>query len=187
MDAQEIVRLLEAPTPDRRPLIARIEKAATTEDLLQALRETKSAHTRLILVYSLGERRDPAALSSLVAALDDAVPNVRSAAADSLGKIGASEVGAVLLQRFASERDVSVREMIASALGGVGHAPAVPALIEALTDSSAALRGCAAWSLGALQAREAEDALEAALKGENSQYAKDRITEALSIVRNTSG
>lgn len=64
----------------------------------------------------------------------------------------------------------------------VRHKPAIPLLIEALSDPHAALRGLAAWSLGVLRAEEAVDALRHALAKETDGYPIARMEEALALI-----
>jgi HEAT repeat protein len=59
--------------------------------------------------------------------------------------------------------------------GAVGHRPALSLLIEALKNPVGMLRGCSAWSLGALTAQEAAAALHQALAAEDDAYARTRL------------
>ena len=72
--------------------------------------------------------------------------------------------------------------MLAAALGAVGYRPAIPLLVKALTNSDANWRGSAAWSLGALQAHEAVNALQSVLRFECHPYAMARMREALNTI-----
>jgi len=65
------------------------------------------------------------------------------------------------------------------ALGAVGYRPAIPTLIDLLLAQTGMLRGCAAWSLGALGATQARHPLQEALAREAHPYAQERMRVAL--------
>src|SRR5579884_2739940 len=70
---------------------------------------------------ALGNTLDRAAVPALAQALrEDTHPMVRGHAAWALGRIGGNEAFAHLRERLALEQDVSVREELARALGGIG-------------------------------------------------------------------
>ncbi len=68
------------------------------------------------------------------------------------------------------------------ALGNSGDRQAVPALIGALHDNESLVRGHAAWALGRLGSKEAEDALQQALRSEEDVEARQEILYALSLL-----
>ena len=84
--------------------------------------------------------RESLTLAELTEALDAAGTSVSNAALSHL------EIGFVLRR----DRDATVREHAASALGRLGDRRAVPALTEALRDESAVVREHAASALGRL-------------------------------------
>jgi epoxyqueuosine reductase len=67
------------------------------------------------------------------------------------------------------------------ALGNSGNQEAVPALIGALHDQEALVRGHAAWALGRLQGLEAYQALQAALMSEEDTEVQQEIHCALAM------
>ena len=81
-----------------------------------------------------------------------------------------------------AKRDGFVRN-VAVALGNSRSPEAVPALVRALHDASALVRGHAAWALGRIGSAEAGEALEAARRVESDPEAAEEIELALSDLR----
>ena len=71
----------------------------------------------------------------------------------------------------------------AVALGNSGDRAAVPALVRALGDEEALVRGHAAWALGQLGGAQAQAALEEALESEEEGEVREEIEEALKTLR----
>ena len=69
------------------------------------------------------------------------------------------------------------------ALGNIGDQQAVPALISALHDHEALVRGHAAWALGRIGGEEAKQALQLALSAEEDQEVQKEIRSALADIR----
>ena len=69
---------------------------------------------------------------------------------------------------------------VAVALGNIGSAEAVPALIRALNDEEPLVRGHAAWALGRIGTPEARDGLRRRLSVEENGDVKTEIEEAMS-------
>jgi HEAT repeat protein len=185
LNAEYIIQLLEVSTDDRRPVVKLVSKNASITELVIAL-QNSTGLVRQILCDILGERQEQLAIPVLINCLNDTSPGVRSSTADALGKIGDSSAGEALLKRFdGTEKDTGVRQMLGIALGAVGYKPAIPFLIQALKDTDTTLRGCAAWSLGVLKAKEAEVSLEQALliTEKTELYTVNRIQEALKTIR----
>lgn len=67
------------------------------------------------------------------------------------------------------------------ALGNSGDQQAVPALIGALHDEEALIRGHAAWALGRIGGEQAQLALDTAQNGEQDEEVQQEISYALSI------
>jgi epoxyqueuosine reductase len=65
-------------------------------------------------------------------------------------------------------------------LGNLGDPAAVPALIEALADRAALVRGHAAWALGRLKTQDARAALRSRLAAERDAWVRSEIEQALS-------
>lgn len=103
-------------------------------------------------------------VESLVAALDDANPNVRRNAAWAIGEVRGGQTvnreNAVepLIATLLDE-DEWARKAAAFSLGEIRSAQAVEPLIATLKDASANVRETAAWSLGEIKDGRATDAL----------------------------
>jgi HEAT repeat protein len=152
--------------------------------LVDALRAASGEHPRIVLCDALGFRHEQAAVADLIACLEDESARVRSSAADALAKIADPAAGERLMARFElPDPDLGVRRTLISALGAVGHRPAIPLLIRWLGNPDPSQRGAAAWSLGAMRAQEAMTALEEALRVERIPYPRERIGEALRALR----
>ena len=156
-----------------------IKAAAAISEMVIALQTADDPLARQILCDILGELHAVEAVLPLIACLDDLSSRIRSAAADALAKIGDVTAGAALLDHYQQETDLPVKRMFAAALGAVHYQAAIPALIEALTDADASLRGTAAWSLGNLKALEAGTALRDALNQQTTPYAIECMQVAL--------
>lgn len=180
LKAKQIIRLLEAPVGQGYLIMPRIRNEASNEQLIEALKISPEPDMRQTLCDLLGVRHALAALPALIKCLDDPSADVRSSAADALAKIHNPSAGGALMRRFVKqEEDMGVRRMLAAALGAVSYRPAIPVLIAALNHSDGSLRGSAAWSLGALKATEAAEALQQAVSHETHSYAYTRMREAL--------
>ena len=186
LTAERIIQLLEAPTEDRRPMDRVLRKEAHVKELVTALemsleKSEVSDLTKRIICYYLGERHSKRAVPALISALQNPSATVRSSAADALAKIGDPKAGAALYEQFISEESIGAQHMLAAALGAVGYEPAIPVLIQALKHPNEVLRGCAAWSLGALDAKEALEPLQEALALEmdTDSYAEEQMRDAL--------
>jgi epoxyqueuosine reductase len=87
-------------------------------------------------------------------------------------------------QRFAgravlrAKRDGLIRNACV-VLGNLGDARAIPALAKALDDSSALVRGHAAWALGRLGSATAQAALRGRLSSEQDDWVLDELRAAL--------
>ena len=124
------------------PVFARM--AACTHYLHEKFPEAFRNDTDLKrrLVEALGKLGDPQAVPPLIKALGDDWDDVRRAAAEALGRIGAPAVPPLIQALGDSDRDV--RAVSAEALGKLGDPRAVPALIQALGDSDRDVRRAAA-------------------------------------------
>jgi epoxyqueuosine reductase len=69
---------------------------------------------------------------------------------------------------------------VAVALGNIGSAEAVPALIRALDDEEPLVRGHAAWALGRIGTTEPADTLRRRLGREKDIHVRSEIEEAIS-------
>ena len=175
----QIISLLEEPTEDGIPVYREIRRRASVRNLIEALQIATSPLTRQNLCDILGERHAVSALPTLVKALRDPSDGVRHSAADALAKIGKESAGPALLDALWIEEDDGTRQMMALAVGAVRFGAAIPTLTGLLMDPSAKVRGCAAWSLGALEAKEAQIKLQQALAQETCSFAERSMREAL--------
>lgn len=75
---------------------------------------------------------------------------------------------------------------VATALGNWGSAEAVPALIAALGDDEALVRGHAAWALGRIGSSAAREALRARLVDEQDAWVREEVEAALGEVEDGS-
>lgn len=152
--------------------------------LIDTLDAASTDHARVILCDVLGWRHERCAVLRLIALLEHESFKVRSAAADALAKIGDPCAGEALLRRLQlPDPDIGVRRMLLAALGAVSCHEAIPLLIEYLQNPDPSQRGSAAWSLGAMRVAEALPALEHALRHERIWYPKERMVEAIRLIR----
>jgi hypothetical protein len=116
---------------------------------------------------ALGERHAPDAVVRALQGLGDSSPDVREAAAWTLGQVGAATSTSVdgLIRALGDEDDV-VRGLAALALREAGRAalPARDALVARLSDDEAGVRMMAAEALGRLRDPATIDALIAACR-----------------------
>ncbi len=180
-DPQDILDALAGRPADT------VRRLRATEDgalLVAALREATTDDARQLLCDVLGFRHERGAVDVLVEHLTSASSGVRSSAADALAKIGDRQAGpALLAQLIAPEPDPGAFRMIVVALGAVGHRESISVLVPMLDSSNPSLRGSAAWSLGALAASEALQALSEALRRETNQYPTARMREAIAALQ----
>jgi epoxyqueuosine reductase len=73
---------------------------------------------------------------------------------------------------------------VAVALGNIRNCEAIPALIHALDDTEALVRGHAAWALGRIGSREAGEALQRRLAIEQDSEARSEMDDALRVLSN---
>jgi len=76
---------------------------------------------------------------------------------------------------------------VAVALGNLRSTTAVPALIGALRDQEALIRGHAAWALGEIGNRDATAHLERAFRSEQDSEARDEMGAAIAALNATDG
>jgi HEAT repeat protein len=183
MDAQEIIRMLEESTKDRRSVKHQIDELASLEELIEAVKQAKMDLTKQILCELLGNRHDDSVVDVLLPFLQDDSLGVRGEAADALARIGNTRAGKPLMDNLFIEADPGMQRALVLALGAVGYNPAIPYLIGLLGNPDETLRGCAAWSLGALKAKAAESRLLEAFETEIDEYARNRMSEALVAIR----
>jgi hypothetical protein len=107
--------------------------------------------------------------------LDNPLAPVRWAVANTLRQAGAVSAGPAPLARLdLPETDLDTRRMLIRALGAVHYTPAIPTLTARLCEPDPQQRGAAAWSLAALDAREAIPAVVNAYASERDRHARKR-------------
>jgi HEAT repeat protein len=162
---ETIVSALDEETPDRRPLMWRLERKAPAAALIGALERADRPLTRQLLADLLGFRLVRSAVPVLVGALDDPEVGVRASAVDALGKILgygprpaptglAGEASAALRRRWAVEESAAVRSVLAASLALTGDPSVRPVLERALDDADEQVRSAAEWALARLAAEE---------------------------------
>jgi HEAT repeat protein len=124
---------------------------AAARAALAAAVSDPSAAVRAAAVRSLGRvETGPRAAALLVARLEDPAETVRWRAAEALAAVPLSASVVDPLVRIAARADSPGRAGAAATLGRLGRQakPAVSALVSALDDPRAEVRGRAAWALG---------------------------------------
>jgi HEAT repeat protein len=162
---------------------------------------------RAAAAFALGDMAAPSSIPALKAALDDRSRDVRSAAARSLGRLGAVDAVPRLVDGFvsravprgvggfallniggaaraelrglASHDEAAVRSATAELIGFVGTPADALLLIGMLRDLAAEVRGAAAVALGRVGAESAVVALRAALE--------DRVPQVRTAVAQSLG
>jgi HEAT repeat protein len=101
--------------------------------------------------FEAGRRGMRKAAELLRALLDSPEPDVRSAAAEALGKVGDGSAGNDLARLLADKKQpVFVRDTCAYALARLAYAPALDVLISALRDPNQTLRNCASAAVSVI-------------------------------------
>lgn len=156
-----------------------LPRHTTIRTLILSLQQCTDPRASRILCELLGERHAKSAISVLLTCLTHDDPDVRYEAADALATIHEPATGPALFTHLTAERETSVQARLVLAIGAVGYRSTIPYLIWALSASDASIRASAAWSLGALKASEAGDALEKAHANETDAYARKQMMDAL--------
>ena len=165
--AQRIIRELERPRADRRPLMRRIQAEVSTGVLCSALMLTENKHTRLLVTTIVARRCDPAAIDTLLGVSDDSDDAVRQEVAYAIGKIFGyvadpppeHERGRVLshlLTWWKTETYSGARSMLAQTLALIGDRSAYPVLVAAASDDDPSVRRQAMWLLARLDSRSVQ-------------------------------
>lgn len=139
--------------------------AATTDDLAAGCADPDPVVRRRTAALAVGFTAVP-----LVPLLDDAAPTVVEQAAWACGERSPAEPGAVeRLARLTSEHgDPLVREAAVAALGAIGDAAGLPAILTA-TEDKPAVRRRAVLALAPFEGAEVDAALDRALEDRDWQ------------------
>lgn len=143
---------------------------------------TVRSHAALILGI-LGTSAGEGVVSALTEALGDPEPEVRSAAAEALGKLGddaAASVPAIRSRLTDASSNVRLKALEAVYIIGAPDTVMLPVLRNALSDSDASVRAAAAYMLGGLRA-DAAPALDAILVALGDGEADVRVAAVFAI------
>jgi hypothetical protein len=165
-DVTAVPYLLAALTTSR-PLpsgiigMALLDLGATALPALREALEAGPAPSRALSASLLGLHGDVPATPALTAAVGDAdfPAEIRRAAAEALGRIGAPQAGEVLGRVAAFGSDPALRRAAAEALGRIGDPDSVPALAAGMAAADLSVRAACADALAAI-GREGRDRLE---------------------------
>lgn len=146
----------------------------TLEAALRDVAASRDARQRCAAAHALGDVTAPddrrRAVEVLIAALDDAHPDVRAAAALSLGDLGDHEAVEPLIAALDNGVPLA-RQAAAMALGKLGAARAFEALAAQLREGPPDMRFQAATSLVEIDAERSYDLLVAALDDADAEVA----------------
>jgi HEAT repeat protein len=184
-DTAHVFPALSAGLTDASPLcragvaeaLGRLGGEAACQALRGALADPDSG-VRAAAASALGASNDVTSVSSLLPRLADPTPDVRIAAARALGRIGDVGAAAPLAAALTQPRQpLLVRRALAAALARVPHPEVQPALLAALEDPDAQVRGYAAQALGQVGNEAAWTALQA-IQGDNSPLLRGTVNGA---------
>src|SRR5688572_13425870 len=131
----------------------------------------------------LANLRRPEASRAAAAALNDASPTVRAAAAHALISLPNQEAAPLLLPLL-KDKEEFVRREVAFALGATRHPSAISALVDLLNrDKQRSVRAAAAVALGEIGDGAAGPALSQIITGDSSKKQKSRSDEEEFVVR----
>ena len=128
------------------PNVDELEAKRDVPGLIKALGYEKDSGVRSAAAIALRQTGDPRVVQPLMAALKDVDEEVRLAAAQALGEIGAAAVEPLIVAL--NDADEDVRKIAATALCKIGDTRAVDPLISALKDVSEGVRMIAVEALG---------------------------------------
>ena len=147
------VRLTEA-----KPEVSRQH----VEGLVRVLKEAENFGEKRRAADELGGIGEPAT-ESLIALLNDKVPQVRAYSAGALGSMKSERVIGPLIEVL-RDSDSYVRRTAAGSLGRVGSPLAIPSLVEAMRDPKKDVVGAAVRALGGIRHRDVVPHLIRALR-----------------------
>lgn len=127
--------------------------------LVDAWRIAETSYSREILCNFYALRKARSAIGVLVEALRDKDEGVRAAAAHALGSLRVLEAGPPLLDALRTEKAMTPKRWMTSALGACGFAGAANDLIAMLDEKDSLLKTQAIWALGELRVDGARERL----------------------------
>lgn len=135
---------------DKGQRLLRIYQAKERGDSDYLVKALTDSELRDAAVRALGDVGDPIAIEPLMPLLDARDPQVRAAAADSLGKLQAKGAVSRLIDIAENDSEVWVAEWAMNSLGAIGDPSAIRPLVELLSDCRRRVRRGAAIVLGRL-------------------------------------
>jgi len=154
-------------------------------DLLDGALSAPDPHQCAVFLHALGNTADPSLRSDIVPFLNDPAPGIRSAAAETLGRLGTNEIVAdELMLRFEQERSSTVRGAIAEALLS-WEEPSLPATesiraaIQVESDEDARYNMARFLAQNLATFPENRVVLENLLRTEQSQRIRQKVAEML--------
>lgn len=123
--------------------------AQRVDDLAQILKEADNFGEKRRAAGELARIGEPA-MESLIALLNDPVPQVRAYSAGALGGMESERVITPLIALL-HDSDSYVRRTAAGSLGGTGSPLAIPSLVEAMQDPKKDVVGAAVRALGEIK------------------------------------
>lgn len=124
------------------------------------------------IVRSVLNSHFPASYHILSQALHDKDSNVRFAAAEEIGTARLGELVPALMRLVQTDSDYMVRVAAIESLGTIADRRAVSALLDALKDRNALVRGWSATALSQFPTADVIDALRQAIISEKSHFVK---------------
>ena len=154
--------------------------------LLDGAYSAADTHQRAVFLHALGNTGDPdpSIRNNVVPFLSDAAPEVRAAAAKTLGRLGTGQVAGQLLQSFEHEQNDVVRGAITGALA-VWEAPSLTAVksvratIRNERDDNVRYNMALLLGKSMEQYPENRAVLEKLLGGEQSKRIRQQVAEML--------
>jgi HEAT repeat protein len=140
------------PLPSGIVGMALLDLGTSALPALRTALETGSAPARALAAGVLGLHGDVPATGALTAALDDeqSSPDVRRAAAEALGRIGAPQAAPALSRVTVLGGDPALRQAAAEALGRIGDPDCVPALLAGMAAADLRVRTACADALASI-------------------------------------
>ncbi len=207
-----LIRLLEDNNSEVRitavKILGQIGAENTVDPLIKQLTVDKDLALRLCIIETLSSLKDRQAVEALIKSLDDKIPEIKIAAARSLGVQGDERSEEALIMRLnknpsefqkqvilalgkiggkktvdvlirkLEDKNPEIRRYTAESLGRLGDIQAEGPLLKCLEDKIPAVRNAAAYSLGILKAEKAVDTLLEMLNEEDSEL---RITAVYAL------
>ncbi len=147
------------------------------EDLLTLLKNPNSEN-RVLVAREMGDREDPAFMSSLCNALESDQSDLRREAAAALGKLNSDEAIPFLINVL-NDSAPAVRGRAAASLAGLGAVEASEPIIKQIGDSSLQAAGHAVWAVGKLMGQDACKTLNDLITSHSSNFIR---CEALAVL-----